>query len=124
MTTLALSDLVRKHCTACTSGTPALPEPAIRNVLADLPGWELAGGARGPEIAKTYKFANYYETMSFVNAVAWVAHREDHHPDLEVGYNRCKVRYSTHSIGGISENDLICAAKVEGLLAGVSCPVS
>jgi 4a-hydroxytetrahydrobiopterin dehydratase len=115
--TPAASDLVRKRCTACTSGTPALAEQAIKNVLADLPGWELHAGAR-PEIAKTYKFANYYETMAFVNAIAWVAHKEDHHPDLEVGYNKCKVRYSTHAIGGISENDLICAAKVEALIGG------
>jgi 4a-hydroxytetrahydrobiopterin dehydratase len=55
--------------------------------------------------------------MAFVNASAWISHREDHHPDLEVGYNKCRVRYSTHSIGGISENDLICAAKVEALVA-------
>ena len=84
-------------------------------VAARTLGWE--AGAAGKEIFKTYKFANYHETMAFVNAVAWVAHREDHHPDLEVGYNRCRVRYSTHSIGGLSENDLICAAKVEALIA-------
>jgi 4a-hydroxytetrahydrobiopterin dehydratase len=64
-----------------------------------------------------FQFKNYYETMAFVNAVAWVAHREDHHPDLEVGYNKCTVRYSTHSVGGLSENDFICAAKVDSLLA-------
>src|SRR5688500_7221422 len=117
----AVTALVKKQCTACAPGTPPLSEQAIRNVLADLPGWELRHGAR-PEIAKIYKFANYYETMSFVNAVAWVAHKEDHHPDLEVGYNKCVIRYNTHSIGGISENDLICAAKVEPLLAAINEP--
>jgi 4a-hydroxytetrahydrobiopterin dehydratase len=55
--------------------------------------------------------------MAFVNAVAWIAHRENHHPDLEVGYNSCRVSYTTHAIGGLSENDFICAAKVEALLA-------
>ena len=84
----------------------------VRAALAELPGWEL----KGDEIAKTYPFKNYYETMAFVNATAWVSHRENHHPDLEVGYNKCRVRYSTHSIGGISENDLICAAKVDALM--------
>ena len=69
----------------------------------------------GKEIARTYKFKNYYETMAFVNALAWIAHREDHHPDLLVGYNRVQVRFSTHSIGGLSENDFICAAKIDAL---------
>ena len=116
---LAASELLKKQCHVCAPGTPAMSEHSVKNVLGDLPGWELVPG---PEIAKTYKFANYHETIAFVNAVAWVAHREDHHPDLEVGYNRCRVRYSTHSIGGISENDLICAAKVELLLAAINEP--
>ena len=68
-------------------------------------------------LVKTYHFLNYYETMAFVNAVAWIAHRENHHPDLEVGYKECCVRYSTHAIGGLSENDFICAAKVDRLLS-------
>ena len=69
----------------------------------------------GKEIVKTYSFKNYYETMAFVNASAWVSHREDHHPDLEVGYNKCRVRYSTHSAGGLTEKDFACAAKLEVL---------
>ena len=109
---LTVSDWRKKHCKACESGAPPLTEADVRKVLRDLPGWELANN----QIAKTYKFANYYETIAFVNAIAWISHKEDHHPDLEVGYNKCKVRYSTHSIGGISENDLICASKVEGLI--------
>ena len=108
-----ISELLKKRCTACAPGTPPASEARVRDVLRELPGWELAGN----EIAKTFKFANYYETLAFVNASAWISHREDHHPDLEVGYNKCRVRYSTHSIGGISENDLICAAKMEGLVA-------
>ena len=83
-------------------------------LLSRLTGWS----REGKEIVKTYAFKNYYETMAFVNATAWVSHRENHHPDLEVGYNKCRVRYSTHSIGGISENDLICAAKVDALVTG------
>jgi len=67
-------------------------------------------------LVKLYPFKNYYETMAFVNALAWIAHREDHHPDIEVGYNRCHVRFSTHSIKGLSENDCICAAKINALL--------
>ena len=109
---MPLADLLKKHCTPLAPNTPPLNEPAVRAALADLPGWQLANN----EIAKTYKFKNYYETLAFVNATAFISHREDHHPDLEVGYNKCRVRYSTHSVGGLSQNDLICAAKVESLM--------
>lgn len=75
-------------------------------------GWMLHDGA----IQKRYDFADYHRTMAFVNALAWVAHGEDHHPDLLVSYNRCTVRFNTHSVGGISINDFICAAKVDALV--------
>jgi len=104
-------DLTGMTCKPCEAGTPAMPEERIREHLAKVPGWEWLER----EIAKTYAFKNYYETIAFVNAVAWISHRENHHPDLEVGYNQCRVRYSTHSVGGLSENDFICAAKVESL---------
>lgn len=84
----------------------------ITRQLARAPGWALADGA----IQKRFEFADYHRTMAFVNAVAWVAHVEDHHPDLAVSYNRCTVRFNTHSVGGISINDFICAAKVDALL--------
>jgi len=76
-----------------------------------------APGGAGDEISRTFTFRDFHETMSFVNAVAWIANQEGHHPDLTVGYDRCTVRYATHSIGGLSENDFICAAKVNALLA-------
>jgi 4a-hydroxytetrahydrobiopterin dehydratase len=91
----------------------ALDNNQISEHLNKLPGWSFTDG----EITKTYSFKDYYQTMAFVNATAWISHHENHHPDLEVGYNECRVRYSTHSIGGISENDFICAAKVEKLNA-------
>lgn len=104
--------MLEKHCRELAPGTPPLSNDAVARALADLPGWSLENG----RIAKTYEFSNFHETMEFVNALAWIAHREDHHPDLEVSYKRCRVVYSTHSVGGVSENDLICAAKVEQLL--------
>ena len=70
-------------------------------------------------IEKTFPFKNYHETIAFVNALAWVAHTEDHHPDLTVSYARCVVRFNTHSVGGISVNDFICAAKADALVAFV-----
>lgn len=104
-------ELTSKTCQPCAEGMPPMEHSRIVEHLAKVPGWELAKG----EIAKTYHFKNYYETIAFVNAVAWISHREDHHPDLEVGYNKCRVRYSTHSVGGLSENDFICAAKLNAL---------
>ncbi|MBA2672926.1 MAG: 4a-hydroxytetrahydrobiopterin dehydratase [Ramlibacter sp.] len=84
--------------------------------LAAAPGWKLSGDGANAAIEKTFNFANYHETMAFVNAVAFVAHREDHHPDLSVHYNRCVVRFNTHDVGGISESDFECAARVDALL--------
>ncbi|WP_439115021.1 4a-hydroxytetrahydrobiopterin dehydratase [Hydrogenophaga sp.] len=75
-------------------------------------GWKLIDGS----LEKTYNFANFHETMAFVNALAWVAHREDHHPDLALGYSRCNVRFNTHDVGGISASDFFCAAAVDALL--------
>jgi len=109
----AKSDLLSKHCQACKPGTPALNSSQVSGLLKSLDGWALGDGA----IARDFKFKNFYETMAFVNAVAWIANKEDHHPDLEVGYNKCRVKFSTHSVGGLSENDFICAAKVDQLQA-------
>jgi len=107
-----MTDLKSRRCHACKPGTPALTKPQIKLLIGDVHGWK----ATGKELARTFNFKNYYETMAFVNAIAFISHREDHHPDLEVGYNKCVVRYSTHSVGGLSENDFICAAKVDGLV--------
>jgi 4a-hydroxytetrahydrobiopterin dehydratase len=106
-------DLTKKHCKSCEGGVEAVSADAARELLQGLEGWTIEAG--GGEIRKAFDFGNYYETMAFVNAVAWISHREDHHPDLEVSYKRCVVRYSTHAIHGLSENDFICAAKVSAL---------
>jgi 4a-hydroxytetrahydrobiopterin dehydratase len=105
-------DLAARKCAACEGGVAPLDDRRADELLAKLPGWQ----RRGKEISKEYKFKDYHQTMAFVNATAWVSHRENHHPDLEVGYNRCAVRYSTHAIGGLSDNDFICAAKIEKLM--------
>ena len=94
----------------------ALSSAQVQAQLATLEGWQLAGSDASPAISKTYRFANFYETMAFVNALALIAHQQDHHPDLEVGYNRCKVSLNTHDVGGISETDIDCAARIEALL--------
>jgi 4a-hydroxytetrahydrobiopterin dehydratase len=106
-----MSDLAHGKCEPLPAGTPALTAEESEALLAQIDGWEIRDD--GKLLQRTFRFENYYGTMAFVNAVAWVAHREDHHPDMEVGYNACTVRYSTHSIGGLSRNDFICAAKVD-----------
>ncbi len=105
-------ELAQKKCRPCEGGVTPWPESKIQEYLQGLPGWRYLNG----RIEKTFSFQNYYQTTAFVNAVTWIAHTEDHHPDIEFGYKACTVRYSTHSIQGISENDLICAAKVDLLL--------
>ncbi len=109
-----MTDLKQQACQPIPAGTPPLDRAAVAVLLAQIPNWTLNDTGNG--IARTFRFKNYYETMAFVNALAWVAHREDHHPDIEVGYNRCVVRFSTHSVKGLSNNDFICAAKLNVLM--------
>lgn len=107
-------DLTKKHCVPCEGGIPALEQEAIDNHLKTLSHWKF--DAQNNTITRILTFLNFYETMAFVNAIAWVSHQENHHPDLEVGYNKCVVHYMTHAVNGLTENDFICAAKVEQLL--------
>jgi 4a-hydroxytetrahydrobiopterin dehydratase len=95
----------------CRRGAPRLASDELTAHVDSLPGWAVVDDT----VAKTFAFANYYETMAFVNALAWIAHREDHHPDLSVHYNKCVVAFSTHDAGGVTLNDVICAAKAERL---------
>ena len=106
-----MNELARKKCVPCEGGAAPLTAEQVRPLLKGLEGWALDGAM----ISRTYRFKNYYETMAFVNAAAWVSHREDHHPDMLVGYNQCKVSYVTHEVNGLSENDFICAAKLDAL---------
>lgn len=97
----------------CRDGAPALAADELAAHVATLPGWLVSGG----RIEKSFLFANYHDTIAFVNALAWIANHEDHHPDLQVHYNRCVVVFTTHSAGGVTLNDIICAAKAERLFA-------
>ena len=111
-----MSTLVQKSCRPLEKGSPPLSSDEINHLLKELHEDWARTNENPPELQRTFKFKNYYETIAFVNALAWIAHQDDHHPDIEVSYNRCVVHYSTHSIGGISENDFICAAKIDALL--------
>jgi len=111
-----MSDLIplaQAHCAPRKGSEHKLTQARIQELLPQIAGWELA--ENGHALGRTYKFKDYYHTMSFVNALAHMANREDHHPDLGVHYDRCVVRYSTHDVGGLSENDFICATKADKL---------
>ncbi len=105
-----MTDLLKQHCQPL-SGAP-MPEADIAKHLRQVSGWALNDGA----IEKAFKFTDYHHTIAFVNALAWIAHTEDHHPNLAVSYDRCAVRFNTHSVGGLSINDFICAAKADALV--------
>ncbi|CAM9619773.1 unnamed protein product, partial [Phaeothamnion confervicola] len=104
-------DLLGRKCVPCEGNVPPMSDLQANAMLRSLKGWIIENNT----LVKLYPFTNYYQTMAFVNALAWVSHREDHHPDLQVGYNKCRVEYTTHAIGGLSENDFICAAKCDAL---------
>ena len=110
------TSLAQQHCRPLRGAQHRLDADSVARLLAELPGWQLLED--GHAIGKTVPFPDYHRTMAFVNALADIAHREDHHPDLGVHYDRCVIRYSSHDVGGLSLNDFICAAKAEALLAG------
>jgi len=110
-----MSNLLHLRCQALEGGSP-MSDAVVRDHLTQVSGWHVNNGA----IEKTYSFKNYHETIAFVNALAWIANTEDHHPDLAVSYSRCVVRFNTHSVGGISVNDFICAAKADALISFIA----
>lgn len=104
-------DLTNKQCKPCEGGVAPLTQPEVDSLMQQLEGWQQDALL----ISKTYHFNDYYQTIAFVNAIAWLSHSEGHHPDLTVTYKECRVAYTTHAIHGLSENDFICAAKVDSL---------
>ena len=106
-----MSTLASKKCRPCEGDVAPYSDAQTKDMLKQLKGWIIDSG----RLVKVYPFTNHYQTMAFVNALAWISHREDHHPDLAVGYNKCRVEYWTHAIQGLSENDFICAAKADQL---------
>jgi 4a-hydroxytetrahydrobiopterin dehydratase len=106
------NELLMMTCQPLPEGTQPLSGHDLEHRLSHAEGWALEDG----QLSKTYQFEDHYQTMAFVNAVAWISHREDHHPEMVVGYSTCTLRFSTHSIGGISLNDFICSAKVDHLV--------
>ena len=96
----------------CAHATDPLDGSEAARLLSLLDGWAIDAG----RLTRAYGFKDYYQTMAFVNAIAYIAHCEDHHPELVVGYKNCVVRFDTHSVKGLSLNDFICAAKADVLV--------
>jgi 4a-hydroxytetrahydrobiopterin dehydratase len=110
---MKVCDLTQKNCKPCEGGVPPLSKDESAAQLKKLDGWKIEGG----RLVKAFRFKDYYQTMAFVNATAWVSNKENHHPDMEVGYSECKVTFITHAVDGLTENDFICAAKIDALMA-------
>ena len=111
-----MTSLQDQHCKPCEGGVEPLNKKDAQALLGKIdPSWSLT--ADGTAIMREFSFNNFYKTMAFVNAIAFIANGQGHHPDLEVGYGRCHVTYTTHAIDGLSDNDFICAARIDGLSA-------
>lgn len=108
-----MSELTKIRCVGCEGGIPALTARETEQLLAEVKHWHVSDDHK--YIYRRYEFKGFYKTMAFVNAVAWIANQENHHPDLEVGYNYCLIKYTTHAVNGLTKNDFICAAKINQL---------
>lgn len=110
-----MTELTKIRCVGCEGGIPALSSDEAKNLQQQTKQWQISADQKS--IRRDYKFNNFHETMAFVNAIAWIANQEGHHPDLEVGYNYCHVTFTTHAVKGLTQNDFICAAKIDALSA-------
>lgn len=108
-----MDDLTQKKCKPCEGEGEKLSMYQATTLLGELDDWQISNETI---LQKTFTFKNFFRTMSFVNAVAHIANQENHHPDMQITYNSCTINFTTHAIGGLSENDFICAAKVDLLL--------
>ncbi|WP_319557334.1 4a-hydroxytetrahydrobiopterin dehydratase [Thiomicrorhabdus sp.] len=109
-----IEELLQQSCEEIPKGGKGLIIPTIESNLSQMDGWETP--LSYSEIHKSFKFKNYLQTVAFVNAVTWLANKEDHHPKICFGYNTCDITLTTHSIEGLSMNDMIMAAKIDALL--------
>jgi len=107
-----MTDLSERRCQPCEGGVAPLSRAEAEKLMGQLEdGWRLSDD--GKSIEREYRFPAFSRTIAFVNAVAWIAPVEGHHPELIVNYGSCRVRWTTNAIDGLSDNDFICAAKVD-----------
>ena len=108
-----MQTLLNQHCQHYPKDTPPLSNQEKNELISNVEGWELNNAEQ--IILKTFKFKNYYQTIAFVNAVAYIIHEQDHHPEIKVTYNSCSIEFTTHSVGGLSLNDFICATLINNI---------
>lgn len=106
-----MTELTTIRCVGCEGGIPALNKDEVKALMPQIPEWKVSED--GKSISRNFSFKDFYHTMAFVNALAFVANQENHHPDLEVGYNYCRIKFFTHAVNGLTQNDFICAAKID-----------
>lgn len=106
-------NLTDRHCAPCEGGVAPMGREDAEEMLREVEGWSLSED--GKMISRRFEFRGFYRTMAFINAMAWIVNNEGHHPDFSAGYNYCEVGFTTHAIDGLSENDFICAAKLNAL---------
>ena len=109
-----LEKLFEKQCKPCEGGVDPLPHHRVNRYLEQLPGWHISIDQKS--IGRKFEFKGFFRTISFINALAWITNQQGHHPDFSAGYDYCQVNFTTHAIGGLSENDFICAARVNVLV--------
>ena len=109
-----MNALQEKKCEVCEGGIPPLSRTESEKLLKEVPLWEVSNDTKS--ILRSFNFKGFYQVMGFINAMAFIVQKEGHHPDVEFGYNYCRVKFTTHAINGLSENDFICAAKIDGLM--------
>ena len=110
-----MSDLTEKKCVPCEGGVDALTKDQASNLMIKLDkNWVLANNNKS--ISKDFKFKNHYEVISAINLIAWISHKEDHHPEITYGYSNLSIKFFTYAIDGLSENDFICAAKIDKVM--------
>lgn len=110
-----MSQLHEIKCVGCEGGVPTLTSDEVKQYLSEVNGWKVSND--GKRITQRFEFKGFNKTMGFVNAIAWIANQEGHHPDMEVGFNYCTVHFTTHAVDGLTKNDFICAAKIDQLQA-------
>ena len=111
---MTIDELRAQNCRPLKGSQHQIHGDGARQLLVLLPQWEFGPGQTS--IRRNFRFADFAHALAFVNAAGWIAEQQNHHPDLELGWGRCLMAFSTHDVGGLSMNDFICAAKVDALL--------
>ncbi|MFD1794660.1 4a-hydroxytetrahydrobiopterin dehydratase [Paracoccus aurantiacus] len=110
-----MTALANRTCTACKDGTPPLGADDVKRMLTELNDWTLSDD--GTTISRRFEFKGFAKAVEMANLAAWLGNKQGHHPDVAFGWGYCLVSFTTHAAGGLTENDFICAARLDALVA-------